>query len=222
MKAERVVCFDLGGVLVRICRTWAEACAKAGVPERKLEGLSSESWMARRKVVGDRYQIGLIGCDAYHSQLAEDASGAYSSGELRRIHDAWTLDEYPGVLELVSALNALPHVTTACLSNTNHAHWVRLASLDGLEEYPCVLALNQRLASHLLGCAKPDTRIYELALATFAERSGLRPSDVFFFDDLEENVAGARAAGWNAFQVDPTGDTAEQMRRVLVGAGFAV
>ena len=29
-----LVCFDLGGVVVRICRSWAEGCAEAGLDVR--------------------------------------------------------------------------------------------------------------------------------------------------------------------------------------------
>jgi glucose-1-phosphatase len=219
---ERVVCFDLGGVLVRICNTWSEACVKAALAERNPEWFASDVWGRRRRAVGDRYQCGLIDCDSYHAELADNNEGAYTALELRRIHDAWTLTEYPGALELVQALNALPSVTTACLSNTNHGHWVRLANLDGKSEYPSVLALQHQLASHLLGCAKPDPRIYELAFATFAEGRRLAPGDVVFFDDLEENVRAARAAGWNAHRIDPAGDTAAQMRHFLAGAGIHV
>lgn len=219
---ERVVCFDLGGVLVRICRSWAEACARATLAERNPEWFAGNVWKQLRRTVGDRYQCGLIDCDSYHAELAQQNGGAYTALELRRIHDAWTLEEYPGALELVQALNALPSVSTACLSNTNHGHWVRLANLDGRSEYPSVLALRHRLASHLLGCAKPDPRIYELAFSTFAEGGRLQPSDVVFFDDLAENVSAARAAGWSAFLVDPSGDTAAQMRRALAGAGIPV
>jgi glucose-1-phosphatase len=219
---ERVVCFDLGGVLVRIVRSWSEACVKAELVERHPEWFASDTWSQRRGAAGDRYQCGLIGCDAYHDELAGKNEGAYTAAELRRIHDAWTLDEYPGAFELVQALNALPSVRTACLSNTNHGHWVRLANLDGKREYPTVLALRHRLASHLLGCAKPDPRIYELAFATFAAGRSLQPSDVVFFDDLEANVTAARAAGWSAFCVDPAGDTAAQMRVFLASAGVRV
>ncbi len=33
-KRIRLVCFDLGGVVIRICRTWAEGCAAAGLEVR--------------------------------------------------------------------------------------------------------------------------------------------------------------------------------------------
>lgn len=227
---SRVVCFDLGGVLVRICQTWAEACGRAAL-SRNVEWLGSDTWIARRRQVGDRYQSGELECSEYFSELAALSEGLFTAIEFEQIHRAWTLDHYPGALEFVRALNASPGITTACLSNTNHAHWVRLIGADGKNEYPAVAALQFQLASHLLGCGKPDARIYALAYATFAEgtrslagsgASPLNPSDILFFDDLAENVAAARDAGWTAFQVDPRGDTVAQMRGFLAGAGVAV
>jgi putative hydrolase of the HAD superfamily len=45
-----------------------------------------------------------------------------------------------------------------------------------------------------IGVAKPDPRAYEIC----AERLGVAPADVLFFDDTERNVHAARAAGMRA------------------------
>jgi FMN phosphatase YigB (HAD superfamily) len=111
-------------------------------------------------------------------------------------------------------------VSTACLSNTNHSHWQRLAGLDGRREYSAVPELRHRLASHLVGYIKPDPQIYRLAHATFSEAGAVRPEGIIFFDDLAENVSAARSAGWTAFLVDHRGDTAQQMREHLLGIGI--
>jgi FMN phosphatase YigB (HAD superfamily) len=221
-QRRRVVCFDLGGVLVRLSRSWSDACVRAGLPERDPEWLASPAWRAHRQLVGDRYQRGEIECSTYFAGLATSSGGLYSAAELESMHAAWTLEHYDGALALVRALNALSHVATACLSNTNHAHWVRLASIDGRGEYPAVQELRHQLASHLLGCAKPDPRIFELARAEFSKLEPVTAPDIHFFDDLEENVSAARAAGWSAFRVDPAGDTISEMRGVLRRSGFAV
>lgn len=227
-RSTKVVCFDLGGVLVRICQSWPEACLKAALERRHDEWLVSDAWRAARRQLGDRYQSGAIDCATYYAGLAALSEGRFSAEEFERMHSAWTLDHYPGAHE------AQPGVVTACLSNTNHAHWVRLVGADGRNEYPAVAALRLQLASHRLGCAKPDARIYALAYSLFADAvaadavaadaappgaAPLRPSDVIFFDDLPANVQAARAAGWTAFEVDPSGDTVLQMRAQLAGAG---
>jgi HAD superfamily hydrolase (TIGR01509 family) len=217
---ERVVCFDLGGVLVQIVRNWAEGCRRAGLSAPDAEWVASEAFRARRRDVVDRYQAGAVDCATYYAELARAVDDLYTVAELEAIHRAWTLEHYPGALDLVRELNAAPRVVTACLSNTNHAHWVRLVGDDGRGEYPAVAELRHRLASHLLGCLKPERRIFELARAKFSERAEVAPADIYFFDDLPENVGAARAAGWNAFQVDPAGDTVRQMRGILKDAGI--
>jgi len=217
---NKVVCFDLGGVIVRICRNWAEACGHAELPTRKPERLDSAEWRARRKELVDRYQRGELECSAYQAALSQSLDGLYSTQEVTRIHDVWTLGEYPGAFELITALNRLANVTTACLSNTNHAHWQRLVGVNGGNEYPSVRALRHQLASHLLGCLKPEASIYELAHAQFSQPGALAAEDIIFFDDLAENVLAARASGWTAFLIDHEGDTVGQIREHLGSVGI--
>ncbi len=58
---------------------------------------------------------------------------------------------------------------------------------------------------------KPDARIYE-----HVERvSGLAPGRIVFFDDLAENIAAARARGWNAHQIAIGPDPIFQVRDYL-------
>lgn len=60
--------------------------------------------------------------------------------------------------------------------------------------------------------AKPDLRIYQLALKKF----GLKGDECVFIDDLEENVAGAEQAGIHGAQFD--GDV-NALREKLRGLG---
>lgn len=52
------------------------------------------------------------------------------------------------------------------------------------------------ILSFMVGLAKPDTRIYNLA----AQRLGVRPNECLFVDDREKYVVGARAASMEAVQ----------------------
>ena len=45
------------------------------------------------------------------------------------------------------------------------------------------------------GCIKPDPKIYGILL----ERYGLDPKECLFIDDVEENIAGAKRAGMDAY-----------------------
>lgn len=208
----RVVCFDLGGVVVRICRTWEEACRRAGIDVREPERFGAPELARRRHELVERYQTGRLACAEYWSAIAEASSGVYTAPEIEAIHCAWTMDEYPGVASLVARLNQRDALLTACLSNTNASHWNNLASS------PAIAALRRRLVSHELRLSKPDPEIYRAA-----ERAlEAQPQEIVFFDDLRENVDAAVARGWRAFQIDHTGDTAAQMREHLGALGIDV
>jgi FMN phosphatase YigB (HAD superfamily) len=210
----RIVCFDLGGVLVRIVRDWSEACRGAGLPVRgDPDGPAAVE--ARRQLM-DLFGTGRITEDEWARRLAIALDGLYSVGDLMRIHHAWTLDEYAGAAALVDDLHAAGRAT-ACLSNTNHSHWARLVHRDGdrarggRPEYPAVSRLRKHFASHLFGLAKPDDAIYR----AFEQATGLEGGEILFFDDLPENVAAARARGWRAERIDPEAETVPQLRRLL-------
>jgi glucose-1-phosphatase len=208
----RLVCFDLGGVLLRICRTWDEGCRAAGIEPRP--GANDPVLVERRRAVSHAYSLGRIDCDACFRGMSEATSGLYTPDEVARVHDAWLVGEYPGVGPLIDRLLNAPHVRTGVLSNTNHRHWVRIAP-GPRAEFPAAARLPNLHASHILGLAKPDPAIY----AAFERSVGVRGPEILFFDDLDENIAAAKAAGWQAVQVDHQGDTATQMLRHLSSCG---
>ena len=205
-----LVCFDWGGVILRICRTWEEACAAAGVDVRP-QASGVETDPGRREIVR-AHQEGRLEFAAYTRALSESLGGVYSAEEVARIHDAWLLHEYPGVAGLIDDLHARS-VQTALLSNTNERHLLRglSASEGGMGQFPTAHRLGHRLYSHREGLSKPGTGFYE----ALVRRSGASPASILFFDDLEENIATARALAWRAVRVDPHADTAGQMRASL-------
>lgn len=208
----RIVVFDLGGVVVRICRSWAEGVAAAGLPIRGPaegpEAITSTGAVDARRALSRAYQQGEMDCHAFFRAVSSATGGLYSPDEIRRIHDAWLLDEYPGVCDLIGDLHARD-ILTGVLSNTNHAHWERLAGPAAV--FPTPNLVRHLHASHLLGASKPEEKIY----TAFEQATGFAGPQILFFDDLEENVHAARARGWHAHQVDHTGDTAAEMRGVL-------
>lgn len=214
----RTVVFDLGGVVVRICRSVQEAGERAGiaipdeelVPERR----------AARKAVHARYERGELSCDDFFVALAQTTSFRISPEQYREIHERWLIDEYAGVGTLIDDLH-LAGLSTGVLSNTNASHWRQLvgdASRGVSPRFPTPSRARHVHASHLLRLAKPDPRIY----AEFCRLSGATPRSILFFDDLEDNVIAARTAGWHAHRIDHTGDTAAQMRTALRQFGVQI
>jgi HAD superfamily hydrolase (TIGR01509 family) len=205
----RLICFDAGGVLVRICRTWEDGCAAAGLPFRERD--HSEPASSRRRDLHRSYQCGLIDGASYHAGLAATSAGAYTPDEVRLVHDAWILGEYDGARQLVADLHDAGLVT-GVLSNTNESHW----SIMGPQRSTVVFDVHHPHASHLLGHVKPDEKIFR----AFEAATAHGPSQILFFDDLADNVEAAKAAGWHAHQVDHEGDPPGDMRAHLAYLGL--
>ncbi|MCH2160435.1 MAG: HAD-IA family hydrolase [Phycisphaerales bacterium] len=202
-----LICFDLGGVLVRICRSWHEGCRAADVPLRPFD--AGESHEEDRDELIEANQSGALEAAAFFQRMSDLFGGHWSPSEIGRVHEAWILGPYPGTAQMVRDLNAMGHAT-ACLSNTDAAHWIQLLQDEAIS------LLHHRHASHLLQMRKPDPAIW----TTFEQAVGHLPGEIVFFDDLEENVESARHAGWDAILVDPDQDTVPQMRSALQERGL--
>ncbi|HYD02104.1 MAG TPA: HAD-IA family hydrolase [Phycisphaerales bacterium] len=204
----RIIVFDLGGVVVRICRSWKEACDRCSLPYH--DTVTNPAFVAERKAIRASHEIGRMTDEEFYTRIAATTGGHYTPQQVRDIHHNWTIDEYPGVTKLVDDLHDRG-LATGVLSNTNAHHWRLLTEqpqAGGPAPYPTVHRVHHLHASHLLGLAKPHRAIYE----AFGSRAGYAPHDILFFDDLAENITGAQDAGWDAVQIDHTGDTAAQMR----------
>ncbi len=207
-----LVCFDWGGVILRICQSLDEACERVGLERRAIADPSA--FRASQPAIVRAYESGRISCEEYFRGLSDAAGGVYSPEEFGAIHDAWLIEEYPGADTLVDDLLALG-VRTAMLSNTNHRHWIRCGETDHGPAFPTKARLDHPHASHLLGHAKPTREIF----ARFEEETGFSADQTVFFDDRADNVSAARAAGWRAEQIDHAGDPPAQVRRILTSLG---
>lgn len=206
----QLVVFDLGGVVVRICRSIQEAGKRVGIdvaddditPERRAE----------RRAIHHEYELGRMTCDEFFVAISRTTGGKYSPEQFRAMHEHWIIGEYDGIAELIDELHSLG-VPTGILSNTNQSHWAIMHNqrighpirftAPQMPRYPH--------ASHILGLAKPDGAIYRALSA----KTGFAPANIVFFDDLAENVQAAKAEGWHAHQIDHTADTTSQIRGVL-------
>ena len=198
----RLVCFDLGGVVIRICRSWNEACAAAGMPVRD-PTLWQRTGEARRQLF-EEFQTGRIDGMTFAARASEQVAGLYSPAEILGVHNAWLLEEYPNIGDLIDRVHEAG-LDTAALSNTNHEH------LEWMARLPAVTRLHHLLASHQLGLHKPDPMIYR----RLEEQLGYRAQEIIFFDDTPENVIAADGVGWRAHLIDPEADTAQQIAEIL-------
>ncbi len=173
--------FDVGGVIVphdneMLHARLAGRCADPGA----LLGLRQGG----RTGVGS----GAISVQDLHRRLVDECGYA---GDWETFAEDWCshlgLDE--AMLDLVERLAQQQRV--ALFSNTNDVHWAFVDGLSGgrlnrIEQY----------LSHEIRLEKPDLESY----LRVAELGGFEPARCIFFDDVMENVEGARAAGFQAEQ----------------------
>lgn len=212
----RMVCFDAGGVLVRICRNWAQGCEAAGLdvrPGRDGNALRLDTLTD----LNNKFQRGELSPTAFFASAEEALDKVYRASEIEQIHRAWILEEYPGVSEIIDHLNQSAGVTTGLLSNTNQAHWDS-PFMRANGSTSAISRIEHPHASHLLGLNKPDQAIFR----AFEQATGTRASEILYFDDLLENVQAAAQAKWLAVHIDHAGDTAAQIRRILQSVGIGL
>jgi len=218
--AEKIelVCFDLGGVLVRTCTVWSDLCRALQLDVRG-DSAAAAAERTRARLV-DALQRGDLSTEQWISAMHEALGGLYAAEEIAALLEAVIIDEYAGVDAIVDELHR-DGVSTACLSNTSDTHWAKLvhhdgeAPLPGEPRYPTVKRLGAHYASHLLRHTKPAPAIYR----AFERATGYAGAQILFFDDLEENVAAAREVGWHAERIDPLTPTVVQLRRHLAAHG---
>lgn len=204
------VCFDLGGVMIKIRHTWGEVLDGLGlVPETPRADYG--------RLVDfpglDAYQAGSMSFEEYLNGLGTYLGGL-SRADAARVHGHILWEEYPGSLALVEELKGLG-MRVGCLSNTNATH---LEECMDSGRFPVCRAFDRLVTSFELGLNKPDAAIYR----AFERELGVPGGGVVFFDDAVANVEGARAVGWEAFLVDPEGDVDGQLREGLRTVGVLV
>jgi FMN phosphatase YigB (HAD superfamily) len=204
----RLICFDLGRVLVRICDGWRHACEVAGVaPPGELD--PDRQALLHEAIC--RVEVGQWDVAAFAATAAPLLGIPVK--HVRALWNVYTIGPYPGSVELLDEL-AAAGFATACLSNTIEVHW-RLMSEPGECFFP-LEKLTHRFASHLVRARKPDEAIY----AHVERATGAAGSQIVFFDDLPENVAAAANRGWRAYRIDPQlPDPISQIRIALRQAG---
>ncbi|SRR5258708_36913379 len=190
--------FDLGGVVMAI--DWELAFARwaedSGLPVEVIRG------RYRLDDAYRRYERGEIGESDFYAALRATL-GVDLDDE--RMAAGWSAIFAGEIGETVALLRELgERMPLYAFSNTNAAHqreWARYAG---------ALAPFRRIfASHEMKARKPERAPFE----TIAREIAIPPQRILFFDDLEENVAGARAAGFAAVRVSAPQDIVDALRR---------
>jgi len=174
----KTLILDLGNVLMFHDNTllYRRLGELGGLGAEAVEQLvSSGIWERLHRDRLDAEEIQREVCGALGIQLGPEEFAAVWSSH-------FTPNE--AILPIVESL--VGRVKLVLLSNTNALHTEYLR-----QHLPLLDKFDHLLLSHELGCAKPDPLIYLEAL----RRTGAKPFEAAFFDDVPEYVEAARRLG---------------------------
>jgi glucose-1-phosphatase len=197
----KVLLFDLGNVIINV--------SFANVLEvwSKHAGVNPEILKARfiLDAFYESHERGEITGRSYFNSLNESLGINISQAAYVEGWNAMLSGQVPGIQEVLE--QASQHFPLYGFSNTNRTHW------DYLKPENILLFgyFQKFFTSFELGQRKPDKAAFE----TVARDIGVKPEEILFFDDLLENITGARAAGLQAVHVRTFADTKEAVESLL-------
>jgi len=185
MHQPAFVFFDLGNVLFLFDRprSFRQMSAVSGADPGRIHEVVMEGGLQAR------LERGAIDWGEFHAEFSRRTETKSDAADLAlAASDMFTLNV--AIVPVIAALERAG-CPIGILSNTCDAHWRHLvdagyAILPG-HFSPIVL-------SHEVRQMKPEPEIY----STAARLAGVPPERIFFCDDLPDNVAAARQAGWDA------------------------
>ena len=194
----KALLFDLGGVVFEFdfAHALAHWAPMSALPSEALRQAFSHDEDYRRHERDELSSAEYF--ETLRRKLRLDASDA-------QIEAGWNAifrDEIAPTLEAIEA--ARRFLPCYAFSNTNKSHHTAWRAA-----YPRIEpAFDKVFASSDIGMRKPERAAFEHV----CREIGLPPQALLFFDDLEENVAGARACGLQAVQVRSPEDVRAALR----------
>lgn len=192
-----VLLFDLGRVVLDIdfnkaltCWAGHAGCAPAEIAARFVR---EESYR--------HHEVGKIDDAAYFESLRQSLGIRLSDGQLLEGWNAIFVGEMPGIAALLA--RAAKRLPLYAFSNTNNAHveYFPVAYADVLGHF------REMFLSSAIGLRKPDADAYDHVVKAI----GVPASRIVFFDDLADNIDGARARGLIGVHVRSTDDVAKAL-----------
>ena len=198
MNTIRHVVFDLGQVLIR----WdPEGPYRRLIPDPE----------ARRRFMAEvcTHDWNLEQDRGRSWREAEDVLIAVHPGQadLIRAFRAHWWEMIPGAIEANVAI--LEDLIAGGADVTALTNWAADTYAEAEERFSFLTKFRAVTVSGRVRLVKPDPAIYR----HHAETHGLAPENTLFFDDNPDNVAGARALGWNAEQYVSTDTLIADLRR---------
>jgi glucose-1-phosphatase len=193
--------FDLGNVVIEI--DFNRAVAHWATHASCEESLIRDRF--RHDHAYDQYERGKIDLSSYFSALRTNLGVDISDAHLRDGWNAILIGAMPGISDLLaSAANRFP-LYAFTNSNPEHQDCLSYRFADLLRPF------KQVFVSSKIGLRKPEPDAYRHVV----DAIGVPASRILFFDDLIENVEGARACGLQAVHVRTGADVRDTLSRLL-------
>jgi putative hydrolase of the HAD superfamily len=195
----RALYMDFGGVLVRTVdrapRT--QLAASLGLSTRDMEQIVFESPSAIQAAVG------AISEEQHWKNVIEALK--LPESKLPRVHEEFFRGDFwdETLFDFVRGLRKT--IRTGLISNA----WTGLRAV--IVKHRFEDAFDTMIISAEVQVAKPDARIYQLAL----EKLELAAGEAVFVDDVPSNVEAARAVGMQAIQFTQSQEVMEEIRQLL-------
>jgi glucose-1-phosphatase len=189
--------FDLGRVVIDIDFSKTLACwaGHAGCAPAHLVGRFA------RDDIYQRHETGSISDAEFFAGLRAALGIDLSDAQFLEGWNAIFAGEMPGITPLLA--RAAAHLPLYAFSNTNGAHVEHFS-----RAYAEVLGhFREIFLSSTIGLRKPDAAAYDHVVKAI----GVPAERIVFFDDLAENIDGARARGLTAVHVTSPDDVARAL-----------
>jgi len=200
MRTTKFLYFDLGNVLLGFDhrRGAAQMAAVARISPEQVWEVVFEGDLQ------EQVECGQISSDEFYQLFCDRTNTRPDQAELALAgSDIFDINSY--IVPLVGSLHMSNH-RMGVLSNTCGDHWNLVT--DG--RFTIVNRMFDIFTlSHEVGAAKPDPLIYAAA----ADRAECLPTEIFFVDDLEPNVAAAKEAGFDAVLFESVDRLASDLRQ---------
>ncbi|MGO2359247.1 HAD family hydrolase [Mesonia sp.] len=187
-KKIKTLLFDFGDVFINLDKS---ATAK------KLAEFGLEDFDAEMILHNQSYEVGNINSNSFISYYENKVQNASAEA----ITKAWNdilLDFPQHRLAFLKELKEKGDFQLILLSNTNDLHisWVK-ENVDFYEEFKnCFDAF---YLSHEINLRKPNANIYDFVL----KKHHLKPEEVLFIDDTQENTEAAKKLELKVWNIDP-------------------
>jgi putative hydrolase of the HAD superfamily len=196
--AADALLFDLGRVVLDIDFSKAIACWAGHA------GCKPEAIVARymRDDAYCLHEVGKISDADYFASLRSSLGIGISDAQFLEGWNAIFAGEMPDIAELLP--RAARQMPLYAFSNTNRPHVDHFS-----KEYAGLLGHFRELyLSSSIGLRKPDAEAFDHVVAAM----GLPANRIVFFDDLAENIEGARARGLTAVHVTSPTDVGTALK----------